>query len=151
MKLKTLVFVIACVLLVQPLVHAQGSTGSSQGASLYQRLGGYDALAAVTDDFIGRLIGDPQLTRFFTGFSTDSKVLIRQHIVDFLCAATGGQCKYHGRYMKTAHTGLNITESDWTVTVKHLTATLDKFKVPDKEKNEVLQAIAAQKDDIVGR
>src|SRR5437016_8596264 len=99
MKLKTLVFVSACVLLVQPLVYAQGSAGSSQsqGASLYQRLGGYDALAAVTDDFIGRLIGDPQLTRFFTGFSTDSKVLIRQHIVDFLCAATGGPCKYHGR------------------------------------------------------
>ena len=106
---------------------------------------------AVTDDFIGRLIGDPQLMRFFTGFSTDSKVLIRQHIVDFLCAATGGPCKYHGRDMKTAHTGLNITESDWTVTVKHLTATLDKFKVPDKEKSEVLQAIAAQKGDIVGR
>ena len=53
--------------------------------------------------------------------------------------------------MKTAHTGLNITETDWNVTVKHLTATLDKFKVPDREKSAVLQAIAAQKNDIVGR
>jgi hemoglobin len=152
MKFRSIVFVSVCVLMIQPMVWAQGSSGGqTQNATLYQRLGGYDALAAVTDDFIGRLIGDPQLSRFFTGFSTDSKVRIRQHIVDFLCAATGGPCKYEGRDMKTAHTGLNITESDWNVTVKHLTATLDKFKVPDREKNEVLQAIAAQKGDIVGR
>ena len=152
MKFRSIAFVVACVLMVQPMVWAQSNGGSQmQNATLYQRLGGYDALAAVTDDFIGRLIGDPQLSRFFTGFSTDSKVRIRQHIVDFLCAATGGPCKYEGRDMKTAHTGLNITETDWNVTVKHLTATLDKFKVPDREKNEVLQAIAAQKSDIVGR
>ena len=153
MKLRSIVFVIACVLLAQPFVVAQGHSASTQpqSATLYQRLGGYDALAAVTDDFIGRLIGDPQLKRFFDGFSSDSKVRIRQHIVDFLCAATGGPCKYTGRDMKTAHTGLGITEEDWNVTVKHLTATLDKFKVPDKEKNEVLQAIASQKGDIVGR
>lgn len=153
MRLRSVGFVIAVVLLVQPLVFAQGNPASTQpqSATLYQRLGGYDALAAVTDDFIGRLIGDPQLKRFFEGFSTDSKVRIRQHVLDFLCQATGGPCKYTGRDMKTAHTGLNITESDWNITVKHLTATLDKFKVPDKEKNEVLQAIAAQKGDIVGR
>jgi len=59
--------------------------------SLYKRLGGYDALAAVTDDFIGRLVTDPKLGRFFIGFSTDSKARIRQHIVDFLCVATGAR------------------------------------------------------------
>src|SRR5262249_30257713 len=130
MKFRFMVFVMACVLLPQPLVFAQANPagGQSQSATLYQRLGGYDALAAVTDDFIGRLVGDPQLKRFFEGFSTDSKGRIRQHIVDFLCQATGGPCKYTGRDMKTAHTGLNITESDWNATVKHLTATLDKFK-----------------------
>lgn len=153
MKLRSIIFVVACVLLAQPMVYAQGnmSGGQAQSATLYQRLGGYDALAAVTDDFIGRLIGDPQLARFFTGFSNDSKVRIRQHVVDFLCVATGGPCKYTGRDMKTSHTGLDITESDWNITVKHLTETLDKFKVPDREKNEVLQAIASQKGDIVGR
>ena len=77
--------------------------------SLYKRLGGYDALAAVTDDFIGRLATDPKEGRFFVGLSTDSKVRVRQHVVDFLCVATGGPCKYTGRDMETAHTGLNIT------------------------------------------
>jgi hemoglobin len=120
-------------------------------ASLYQRLGGYDALAAVSDDFLGHLANDPQMGRFFVGLSTDSRNKVRQHVVDFLCVATGGPCKYTGRDMKTAHTGLNITESDWTSMVKYLVGTLDKFKVPEKEKNEVLSALSGLKGDIVGR
>jgi hemoglobin len=105
----------------------------------------------VTDDFITRLATDPQLGRFFVGLSTDSKIRVRQHVVDFLCLATGGPCKYTGRDMKTAHTGLNITEQDRNTSVKELVATLDKFKVPEKEKGEVLAAISSLKGDIVGR
>ena len=119
--------------------------------SLYKRVGGYDAIAAVTDDFVGRLASDPQLGRFFVGFSDDSKKLTRQRIVDFLCQTTGGPCAYTGRDMKTVHTGLKITEQDWDTSVKHLNATLDKFKVPAKERSEVLQAISGLKPDIVGR
>jgi hemoglobin len=117
--------------------------------SLYERLGGYDAIAAVTDDFLGRLVADPQLQRFFVGFSTDSKQRIRQHTVDFLCKATGGPCVYHGRDMKTSHAGIGITQADWDISVKHLHATLDKFKVQGREREEVLKAIAATHGDIV--
>ena len=66
----------------------------AQTDSLYKRLGGYDAITAVSDDFIGRLATDPQLKRFFVGFSTDSQKRLRGHIVDFLCVATGGPCTY---------------------------------------------------------
>src|SRR3712207_8942098 len=55
--------------------------------SLYDRLGGYNAVAAVVDDFVGRLVTDKQFERFFAGHSNDSKKRIRQHIVDQLCAA----------------------------------------------------------------
>ncbi len=120
-----------------------------QPPSLYKRLGGYDALAAVTDDFIGRLATDKSLSRFFVGHSKDSIGRIRQLIVDQLCAVTGGPCVYIGRDMKTSHAGLAITEADWSATVGHLVATLDKFKVPEKEKNEVLGAISSLKKDIV--
>jgi len=72
-------------------------------------------------------------------------------VVDFLCVATGGPCKYTGRDMKTVHTGLKITESDWNSMVKHLVGTLDKFKVPEKEKSDVLTALSGLKGDIVGR
>src|SRR5437870_1355978 len=74
--------------------------------TLYKRLGGYDAIAAVVDDFIGRLVGDKRFEKFFTGFSTDSKKKIRQHLLDQLCAAAGGPCVYMGRDMKTTHAGL---------------------------------------------
>lgn len=117
--------------------------------SLYKRLGGYDAIAAVTDDFIGRLATDKQLARFFAGHSEDSLKKIRQHVVDQLCAATGGPCVYTGRDMKTSHKGMGITEADWNAAVGHLVATLDKFKVPEREKNEVLGAVSALKKDIV--
>jgi hemoglobin len=117
--------------------------------SLYTRLGGYDAIAAVTDDFIARLAADKQLSRFVVGHSQDSLMKLRQHVVEFLCNATGGPCVYMGRDMKTAHKGMGITESDWDLSVKALTATLDKFKVPEKEKGEVLAAVGPLKAQIV--
>ena len=140
MKRSILTFVF--VLLMAGAVSAQEKT-------LYQRLGGYDALAAVTDDFLGRLIADKKLSKFFAGASNDSKAKIRQHVVDFLCVATGGPCKYVGRDMKTVHTGLGITKAEWDVSVKHLIATLDKFKVPAKDKGEVLGAVGGLEKDIV--
>jgi hemoglobin len=126
-----------------------GTFASSAQDSLYKRLGGYDALAAVTDDFIGRLATDKKLGKFFVGLSNDSKTKVRQHVVDFLCKATGGPCAYTGRDMKTVHTGLMITKAEWDASVEHLVATLDKFKVPAKEKSEVLAAVGPLEKDIV--
>ena len=120
-----------------------------ESPSLYKRLGGYDAIAAVTDDFIGRLATDKSLQRFFAGHSKDSLGRIRQLVVDQLCAATGGPCVYIGRDMKTSHQGMGITEADWNAAAGHLVATLDKLKVPEREKNEVLGAITSFKNDIV--
>ena len=117
--------------------------------SLYKRLGGYDALAAVTDDFIGRLATDKSLGKFLAGHSQDSLKRIRQLVVDQLCAATGGPCVYIGRDMKTSHKGMGITEADWNTAANHLVATLDKFKVPAAEKAEVLAIVSTLKADIV--
>src|SRR5882724_12588722 len=133
-------------LVANSLVQAQ-ATGAAP--AFYKRLGGYDAIAAVTDDFLGRLAGDKQMSRFFVGVSADSLRKLRQHVVDQLCEASGGPCYYFGRSMKTVHAGLGITESDWQITVKHLTATMNKFKVPDKERNEILTLFASLKSDIV--
>ena len=117
--------------------------------TLYKRLGGYDAIAAVTDDFVPRLVADPTLAKYFTGAGNDTKMHIRQLAVDFICFATGGPCVYIGRSMKTAHAGLGISESEWDTSVKHFTASLDKFKVPMQEKTELLAAVTGLKADIV--
>ena len=121
----------------------------AQEKSLYERVGGYNALAAVVDDFVGRLVADKQFERFFVGHSTDSKKRIRQHILDQFCAATGGPCIYTGRDMRTSHAGLGITNADWDAAAKHLVASLDKFKVPEKEKGELLAFVTTLKNDIV--
>jgi hemoglobin len=133
------------------LVLAPVHAAQAQDQSLYQRLGGYNAIAAVTDDFIGRLAGDPALSRFFVGHSNDSKGRIRQHIVNQLCMATGGPCIYTGRDMRTAHAGLGISNADWEHSVELLVMTLDKFKVPEREKGELLAALTPLKKDIVER
>jgi hemoglobin len=132
-----------CLLLAECASAAQAPT------SLYRRLGGYDAIAAVTDEFSARLAGDKQLVRFLVCLSTDSQKKLRQHVVEQLCEATGGPCIYTGRTMKTSHAGLAITESDWQATVNHLIAALDKFKVPEAEKNELLAMASSLKPDIV--
>jgi hemoglobin len=141
------------ILAMLPVLFARPSAAeppqAQQSASLYKRLGGYDALAAVTDDFLARLASDRQLSKFFVGHSTDSLQRIRQLIVDQLCAATGGPCFYIGRSMKVTHAGMGITESDWQLTASHLVETLDKFKVPEREKGEVMALVATLKPDIV--
>lgn len=140
-----IIAVVALVSSVGPI----GSASAQNNKTLYKRLGGYDALAAVTDEFIKALATDPKLGRFFIGASDNSKARIRQLVVDQLCAATGGPCIYIGRDMKTSHKGLGITEEDWNIAVKHLVATLTKFKVPEKEQKEVAGAISGLKADIV--
>jgi len=131
------VFVSACVISAQ----AQ--------ESLYKRLGGYDAIAAVTDDFIFRLATNKDLSRFFVGLSDDSKGKVRNHIIDLVCLKTGGPCTYTGRDMKTSHKGLAITENDWNIMAKLFVETLNKFKVPQKEQDELLAIVATTKKDIV--
>ncbi|HEX2786456.1 MAG TPA: group 1 truncated hemoglobin [Ignavibacteria bacterium] len=125
------------------------TTGSKTEESLYKRVGGYDAICAVVDDFIVRLATDKELGKFFGGQSTDSQMKLRQKVVDFLCNATGGPCYYTGRSMKESHKGLGITEKDWDASVVHLVASFDKFSVPEKEKGELLTAVSPLKAEIV--
>uniref|UniRef100_A0A7C5AKX4 Group 1 truncated hemoglobin n=1 Tax=Desulfobacca acetoxidans TaxID=60893 RepID=A0A7C5AKX4_9BACT len=121
----------------------------SANPSLYQRLGGYDAIAAVVDDFFARMMQDPQLNRFFIGHSHDSKRRIRQLTVDMISEATGGPSFYTGRTMKVSHEGLGITENDWDLSVRYLKETLAKFQVPAREQEEVLSFIGRLKEGIV--
>jgi hemoglobin len=127
------------------------TTGAQEKKSLYARLGGYDAIAAVVDDFVGRLVADKRLTKFFLGHSEDSLKRIRMHVIDQLCAAAGGPCNYIGRDMKTSHHGLGITGDDWDASATHLVESLDKFKVPKAEKDELLAFITTLRKDIVDK
>src|SRR5688500_9978226 len=104
--------------------------------SLYQRLGGYDAIAAATDDLLARLMSDPRVTDFWKGASLDNRRKARQLIVDFMVEAAGGPAFYVGGDMRKAHQGMQIGEDDWAVFMHHSAATLDHFGVPARERDE---------------
>jgi hemoglobin len=125
------------------------SATKAQDKTLYERLGGYDGIAKVVDDFIGRLVADKQFEKFFIGQSTDSKKKIRNHVIEQFCVAAGGPCVYTGRDMKTTHAGLGITEADWNAGANHLIEALDKYKVDEKSKAEVVAFVSTLKKDIV--
>src|SRR3954470_4785263 len=97
------------------------------GGTLYHRLGGYDAIAAVTDDFLTRLLGDPKMQPYFENVDAAGRKRIRQMIVDQLCAASGGPCIYAGAGMPTAHKDLQISDRAFDVAAQYLAETLDKF------------------------
>jgi hemoglobin len=116
--------------------------------SLYDRLGGKDAITAVVDDFVGNVAGDKRINGFFA--HTDVPRL-KRNLVDQICAATGGPCTYTGKDMKTAHKGMGITDADFNALVEDLTKSLNKFNVPAKEQGELLGILGPLKPQIVGQ
>jgi len=117
--------------------------------SLYQRMGGYDVIAAVIDDLFAILRSDPAFARFFGGRSNDSVVRSRQLLVDQMCALSGGPCNYIGRDMKTSHSGLGITDVEWETNMKASDAALAKNGVGDAERTDFLALFERYRDDIV--
>lgn len=118
-------------------------------ATLYTRLGGYDAIAAVADDLLPRLMSDAQLGRFWAHRAADSIRREKQLLIDFLCASAGGPLYYTGRDMVTSHKGMGISVRDWEAFLRHLRATLDKFQVPEQERRDVLAFVESTRADIV--
>ena len=116
--------------------------------SLYARLGGKPAITAVVDDFIGNVAADARINRRFAG--TDIPQL-KASLVDQICAGSGGPCTYKGGDMKTVHKGMRIRDNEWDALVEDLVKSLDKFKVPAKEKGELLGILGPMKPDIVGQ
>lgn len=118
-------------------------------ASLYSRLGGYDAIAAVADNLLGRLTADAALGRFWENRGADGVQREKQLLIDFLCSSAGGPMYYTGRDMASSHRGMGISTADWTAFIGHLEATLDSFSVPAAERDQVLSFIDSTRADIV--
>jgi hemoglobin len=120
----------------------------TQQKTLYERLGGKDAITAVVDDFVGNVAADNRINKYFA--RTDIPRLKRL-LVEQICAGTGGPCVYTGRDMPTTHKGMGITNADFDALVGDLVKSLDKFKVPEKEKNDLLAILGPMKPSIVGQ
>ncbi len=117
--------------------------------TLYERLGGYDAISAVTQDLMQRVKADSQLSRYYQHRGEDGIQREEQLLIDFLCSSAGGPIYYTGRDMKTLHKGMQLSESDWSALMGHLNATLETFQVPQAERDDVVAFIQSTKLDIV--
>ncbi|TMQ13436.1 MAG: group 1 truncated hemoglobin, partial [Deltaproteobacteria bacterium] len=114
--------------------------------TLYQRLGETPAITLVVEEFVGRTTTDPRIKERF--FNTDA-VNLKRLLVEFVCQATGGPCKYTGRDMVSSHAGMDLVDEEFNALVDNLSGALDKYKVPDREKNELLGALGPLKPQIV--
>jgi hemoglobin len=135
---------LSAITLLAPATFAKDKT-------LYERLGGKKSITAVVDAFVGNVAGDARINSFFKADVADPKRLakFKKNLVDQICQASGGPCKYTGKDMKTAHAGMGVSGADFNALVEDLVAALDKFHVGDKEKNELLGILGPMKSEIV--
>jgi hemoglobin len=117
--------------------------------SLYQRIGGYDVIAGVVDDFLKQLQADPAFARFGQGRGQNSLMRGRQLVIELICQQSGGPCTYIGRDMKTSHQGLAITQAEWEAAGKKMGLALSKFKVSEPDSKEFAAMIEKLRPDIV--
>ena len=134
-------------------VSSAGLIGQSamKQKSLYDRLGGKDAITAVVDAFVGQVAADKRINGFFAKTASDPERLkiFKMHLVNQICEASGGPCKYTGKDMKTAHMSMGVSGADFSALVEDLVWALDKFKVGKMEKDQLLGALGPMKGDIV--
>ncbi|MGQ0792937.1 MAG: group I truncated hemoglobin [Deltaproteobacteria bacterium] len=143
---SVLVAALAMVMVGLSLACPQPPQEAPAEKSLYERLGGKDAIIAVVDDFVARVAADTRINGFFA--NTDIARL-KGCLVDQVCQAAGGPCQYTCRDMKSSHAGMGVSTADFNALVEDLVATLDKFKVPQREKDELLGALGPMQGDIV--
>src|SRR5262245_9549589 len=127
---------------------AGGMMGEKKKAPLYERLGGRPAMQAVVDDFIGNVANDARINKRFAGANIGK---LKSNLVDQICEATGGPCKYTGQSMKGVHAGMKITDAEFDALVEDLGKSLDKLKVAEADKSELVTALGGMRKDIVGQ
>jgi hemoglobin len=125
------------------------TTATASNKTLYERLGGQDAIKAVVKDFVEENVAKD--TRINARFANSDIPHLEQMLTEQICAGTGGPCKYTGKNMKEAHTGMKITEDEFNALVEDLKKSLDKFKVPAQEQQDLLGVLGPMKPDIVGQ
>jgi hemoglobin len=120
------------------------------GATLYQRIGGYDFIAGFVDDAMARMAEDERLQAHFADLSEDTMRRLRQDTVDFVCEKTGGPCFYTGPDLAEAHEDTEVGAADWERATELMAETLDARGVMGELRDEIGAFLAGLREDIVG-
>ena len=142
-----------CIFATLGLVALTGTSHARAQAtkSLYDRLGGRSAIVAVVDDFVANCAADTRINKFFAATAADKNRLaaFKNTLVDQVCEAAGGPCKYKGKDMKAAHAGMGISNADFNALVEDLTKALSKHKVGKAEQDQLLAILGPMRSSIV--
>lgn len=125
-----------------------GSAAAAEPQKLYDRLGGKDGIAKVVDMFIANVAADVRINAQFQNADITN---LKTKLVDQICEASGGPCKYTGKNMKEAHVGMAITGADFDALVEDLVKALKDAGVGEQEQGELLGVLGPMKPDIVTR
>lgn len=139
---------VSALLLTATVLAGCSQTPAKPAASLYDRLGGKEAITAVVDDLSANVAADNRINQRF------AKANIKQfkaNMVDLLCMGSGGPCAYKGLDMKTVHTGMKISDAEFGAMAENVVKTMNKFNVPAREQGEVMGLLGGMKGDIVNR
>jgi len=130
---------------------SSGLRADEPHASLYNRLGGMTAIRAVVDDFVGRILADERVNRWFTHAASSPEIAAeyKAKLADFICQGTGGPCHYAGADIASAHKGRGITGAAFNAVVEDLKATLDQLRVPQREQSDLLNILGPMKAAVV--
>lgn len=151
-SLKLYLMVIIAIFLAIPNFAMAGDAKSYQAVdknSLYSRMGGYDVISNVIDDFLTKSWADPRISHYFIGMGTDSRNRLRQKNKNLMCASTGGPCRMINRPLEVVHHGLGLTDTDFYIIVDHIMVSLKKFDVQKKEREELHAKLLSLKPKIV--
>ena len=139
------------ILLTAALAVSSVTLARADAPTLYQNLGGKPAISAVVDEFVSRVAADQRINAYFAATAADPKRLagFKAKLVDQICEASGGPCKYEGKDMRHAHAGMGIQEAQFNALVEDLVGALDKFKVAEADKAVLLSVLGPMKPDLV--
>ena len=142
-----LIRALSAALVTLALLGCTSPAPRSSEPTLYQRLGGQAAIGAVVDDTLANVAADARINRRFVDSDTRR---LRAGLIELLCDRTGGPCTYRGRNMADAHDGMMIRDDEFDALVDDLVRALDKHRVPEREKGELLGLLGRMRNAITG-
>lgn len=128
------------------MLAVSGCASTDSSRSLYQDLGGEQAVDAVVYDTIVLIANDPRVVERFRNVDIER---FRQGLADYICSVSGGPCEYTGDSMRTVHAGHHYTDTEFNAIVELLIKAMEANEVPISAQNRLLAKLAPDYRDIV--
>lgn len=119
---------------------------SVESQSLYERLGGRDKIAQISEDVWNNHMSNPEVS---TRYANSDAEKIKGLVTEFVCWGTGGPENYSGKSMLEAHNSMNINHQEFVEVIDDVMRAMEKNNVGQAEQNEMLGLLFSLKNDVI--